>query len=983
MRLLSSKYYNFKKLRNIDLNYDYPRTILIGTNNSGKTTLLEGIQLAIENPPIQKDNINYLSKKHSVSKCYIELIFLIEQKDILSLLPVTKSQDFLKRFLGRKLKIIWSFDKNFEKSEVSYNVLDMTADLDDTKINEVISEITREIRSNFIYIKSDRKIPLSETFVPFDRFRDKPDKDQDIRHYFLYLFKKKKKQFNELNEDLQRIFGLEIKSELDYDSGRVRLSITENGEEFDISEIGSGLKYLLLLFVRIRHSNDGLLMLDEPDLSMHEGMLKSFLDFLRDEFKGQIIMCSHNPIFIESFSEDETKYVYSHNNLSTGITQLGDKRLNNLLNDLGIVLNNYSKTKLINYEVIVLIEGNDINIIQRLIEKADLQDSLPKNLRFLPVGGSTQRINNLDILDGINFSNFPFLLVRDSDEADTDHTTRLKAKLGKRVYFWKKSEIENYVLDYDSLLKTMTNKLEKKKSEDKVNVVVQKQLDNLTLDTIKRKVSEFSKDCKIEIISKRVFNKYKRMLNLDRDELDSFLKESKEYEVGFLAKSFFQKVLETRKVDQSTTLMDFENEYRTLESNWNDDDILNLGPGKDLLHKIRKWCNDEYDISIEMSDLIDNMEEVDPEIKDFVNQINQIRTTYLPQRSIIQEQISIRLILQYIRVLHLNPNGHFKLSFDKECIYILNATIDIQSEYNMDLISVLDGQTGELKEVISHDKNYSFSDIFVDSEHNLLYLSGDVREEINDSEYDLLKDTFFVINKSKEITTKSLLTDIDDGKEGELRTLIYNHSNDLAYVSSIYFEGGNPALYAINVKSQELIKDIEFDEPGPMDFILDKTGERIIVVANLNSEYKICISIINAESNTIVKRIVVPHKETITPLEGHVLSLSNHQDMIYLILSEQLHIIHLHDSTVDQVNLNRKILKIQYSNSDGRTYIISFTENDKKYHISLFEDSKRLTDLFTTDEELKDLWLNHYRNELYVTSFDSLNNKTNLRVFRY
>lgn len=104
MRLLSSKYYNFKKLRNINVNYDYPRTIQIGTNNSGKTILLEGIQLTIENPPIQKDNINYLSKKHSVSKCYIELIFLIEQKDILSLLPVTKSQDLLKRFLERKFQ---------------------------------------------------------------------------------------------------------------------------------------------------------------------------------------------------------------------------------------------------------------------------------------------------------------------------------------------------------------------------------------------------------------------------------------------------------------------------------------------------------------------------------------------------------------------------------------------------------------------------------------------------------------------------------------------------------------------------------------------------------------------------------------------------------------------------------------------------------------------------------------------------------------
>jgi predicted ATPase len=97
-----------------------------------------------------------------------------------------------------------------------------------------------------------------------------------------------------LNKDLQRIFGLEIKSELDYDSGKVKLSIIENGEEFDISEIGIGLKYLLLLFVRIRHSNDGLLILDEPDPSL-KGCRRRFLSFLKDKLKGQIIMCSHNP----------------------------------------------------------------------------------------------------------------------------------------------------------------------------------------------------------------------------------------------------------------------------------------------------------------------------------------------------------------------------------------------------------------------------------------------------------------------------------------------------------------------------------------------------------------------------------------------------------------------------------------------------------------------------------------------------------------
>jgi AAA domain len=78
---------------------------------------------------------------------------------------------------------------------------------------------------------------------------------------------------------------------------------TESGRSFDIDGLSSGEKGLILTSLLIAKSvaNDGLILLDEPELHLNPAVCRELLQFLVDEFavkkNMQAIICSHSPKF--------------------------------------------------------------------------------------------------------------------------------------------------------------------------------------------------------------------------------------------------------------------------------------------------------------------------------------------------------------------------------------------------------------------------------------------------------------------------------------------------------------------------------------------------------------------------------------------------------------------------------------------------------------------------------------------------------------
>jgi AAA domain, putative AbiEii toxin, Type IV TA system len=96
--------------------------------------------------------------------------------------------------------------------------------------------------------------------------------------------------------------------------GLVSIKIRENstGRVFDIDGMSSGEKGLILTFLLISHSvaQDGIIMIDEPELHLNPAVCKILLQFLIDEYLSpnsiQAIICSHSPEILGSaFDSDQ------------------------------------------------------------------------------------------------------------------------------------------------------------------------------------------------------------------------------------------------------------------------------------------------------------------------------------------------------------------------------------------------------------------------------------------------------------------------------------------------------------------------------------------------------------------------------------------------------------------------------------------------------------------------------------------------------
>jgi len=85
MRLTKAVFTNYKKLNNISVKLD-ETTVIIGQNNSGKSTLLDGINNAFS-PDASLLTSRYFSKIHK-EDASVKIFFKVEDRDVDEILNV-------------------------------------------------------------------------------------------------------------------------------------------------------------------------------------------------------------------------------------------------------------------------------------------------------------------------------------------------------------------------------------------------------------------------------------------------------------------------------------------------------------------------------------------------------------------------------------------------------------------------------------------------------------------------------------------------------------------------------------------------------------------------------------------------------------------------------------------------------------------------------------------------------------------------------
>lgn len=326
------RYIDFIKFpfyRNLELNsvidFDFPLTIFIGQNGCGKSSCLHAIYGAPENHTpyyfwfdTKVDPIQYYDdtkKRHSFWYKYVD-----ENNEVKEVIKARIRRNNDPNYWETSRPLKWAGMKTRERNDrdapIKKNVvyLDFRSELSAFDKFFYFSNISHlEYRNKQEYIRQKSK-NLNRLFQEEEAIIYTKDKlalnhtlvkhSKDIIQYIAYILDK---NYIEIKSILHKLFFVE---------GYSVLFKTNYGSQYSEAFAGSGEMAIFRLVTEVISAPEySLILLDEPEVSLHPGAQKRLRDFLLDQIikkKHQIILTTHSPIIASGMPEESIKVFFKN-----------------------------------------------------------------------------------------------------------------------------------------------------------------------------------------------------------------------------------------------------------------------------------------------------------------------------------------------------------------------------------------------------------------------------------------------------------------------------------------------------------------------------------------------------------------------------------------------------------------------------------------------------------------------------------------------
>ena len=268
--------------------------------------------------------------------------------------------------------------------------------------------------------------------------------------------------------------------------------VGESGAEFSLilregpfaSEaawVGGGLQaWMQILRFLCRTPQDAISVLDEPDVYLHADMQRKLLKLLGERGNSQTIIATHSSEIISDTPPD-TICVIRKRELNS-FRPLTKTKLQRVIDDLGSRYN-IQLSKLAEARKIVVYEGEDQKFLSEVAFKIspECYDSFVKVPTF-ELGGVTnwhQAFGAAKALSVASDNSMPIHLVIDRDYRDDADLSDVIKKCEQEkivIHVLNRKEIENYFVEPQSLLRTIKQKISTPISEQDVSKIVNEAL---------------------------------------------------------------------------------------------------------------------------------------------------------------------------------------------------------------------------------------------------------------------------------------------------------------------------------------------------------------------------------------------------------------------------------------------------------------------------------------------------------------------------
>jgi len=303
----------YKGLRDIILNFENNNNILdlvvlAGANGSGKTRVLESIYYYFETfrskavglelfyEKNENEVLENLMSTEGLTEIEKKMQKDIEYADCLRNIKYYNqdykeggNQNINSKIISRSFENLKIFPKiiyvpteiNFQKIEIASPMLVQEYKFLNIINSNLIKDVPSYIATRIVEMANEQEnIPMGE-----------------IRNAV----------FREINEIFE-ILDLDIKvSEISKDAKSIPIFTNSSGDKFDINELSSGEKQLFLrtLAIKMLNPENSIILIDEPELSLHPKWQQKIVDVYRKIGENnQIIIATHSPHILGSVRKE-------------------------------------------------------------------------------------------------------------------------------------------------------------------------------------------------------------------------------------------------------------------------------------------------------------------------------------------------------------------------------------------------------------------------------------------------------------------------------------------------------------------------------------------------------------------------------------------------------------------------------------------------------------------------------------------------------
>ncbi|MDE0449719.1 MAG: ATP-binding protein [Spirochaetaceae bacterium] len=452
-------------------------TLLVGANNSGKSTILEALtlfQYCVETT--RRANGKDPTKSLGLSRRSVS-------PDEFGVLPVAEPTDLWpngRTTIGRKQQTVELHGEYDNGADISFSLK-----LSYNKFS--ISPRSSGDIATAIGQRDIRLIPIFSGLLPREEYLTLPARQErmrmqrhgeTIRNLLWDLREHHEGRWNKLIDILRDLFpesALQIEFDVDFDRF---LSATYRDRaltrELDVMVTGSGFHQAVQILASVLAPGARTLLLDEPDAHLHarlQTQLMTVLERLSREEQAQFILATHSPQLLAAAPAGAVKVCMDGAVVPFDVEPTQFR----LLEDLG-AMDRMEIVPLLTSRAIVFVENrSDQKLLERFARKhwgEHKQRDIWRLLTFMYTyqGPVEARVLDLarqvkDLLSSPGLSGQPVRMLAIGDrDYRTDasrrkelrtHTTRAKSpayQLTFSLRLWEANEIENYLLDREAML---------------------------------------------------------------------------------------------------------------------------------------------------------------------------------------------------------------------------------------------------------------------------------------------------------------------------------------------------------------------------------------------------------------------------------------------------------------------------------------------------------------------------------------------------